>query len=201
MDQLAIILFNEKETFSADHPDGTMNEPSSARQRCEECNEKTSLYQCPGCMIRTCSLKCCQAHKKRTKCSGKRSRGKILPLCRMDDDSLRSDYFFMEEVLEMMPRASKISKLAEENSMQSIAHRSTTSMNSRKKSKRLVQQAERRGITLQVMPCVMERHKKNSSWYCSPRDLITWKTEVVIIPTHKIYSINISEQEEEILIS
>mmetsp|Transcript_14075 Transcript_14075/g.35372 ORF Transcript_14075/g.35372 Transcript_14075/m.35372 type:complete len:307 (+) Transcript_14075:387-1307(+) len=180
---------------------------SKARQRlCEECNEKPSLYQCPGCSIRTCSLHCCQAHKKRTKCTGKRSRGAYLPLCHMSDSTLRSDYFFMEEILGVMPRARKVSKLAEDGKTTandctrdnaSQKNRSVASIN--KKAKRLVQQALRRGITLQVMPPVMERHRNNSSWYCSSRDLITWKVEVILVPKMKTFSFKLSEQEEGIL--
>jgi len=111
----------------------------------------------------------------------------------------------MEEVLDTMPRARKISKLAEEeksptnnnsNTNNSNNHKSIAFIN--KKAKRLVQQAQRRGITLQVMPPVLERHKKNSSWYCGPRDLITWKVEVVLVPTRKTFSFNLSEQEEGI---
>ncbi len=172
---------------------------------CEECNEKPALYQCPGCSIRTCSLHCCQAHKKRTKCTGKRQRGAYLPLCRMDDSTLRSDYFFMEEVLDVMPRAKKVSKLAEEgksvnNSIHNNASKNNKSMVSiNKKAKRLVQQAQRRGITLQIMPPVLERHRNNSSWYCSSKDLITWKVEIILEPKKKTFSFNLSEQEEGIL--
>ena len=172
---------------------------------CEECNEKIALYQCPGCSIRTCSLHCCQAHKKRTKCTGKRQRGAYLPLCRMNDSTLRSDYFFMEEVLDAMPRAKKVSKLAEEGKSVNNSILSNTSKNNKsmvsinKKAKRLVQQAQRRGITLQIMPPVLERHRNNSSWYCSSKDLITWKVEIFLEPKVKTFSFNLSEQEEGIL--
>mmetsp|Transcript_10465 Transcript_10465/g.21789 ORF Transcript_10465/g.21789 Transcript_10465/m.21789 type:complete len:198 (-) Transcript_10465:840-1433(-) len=76
-------------------------------------------------------------------------------------------------------------------------NRSVASIN--KKAKRLVQQALRRGITLQVMPPVMERHRNNSSWYCSSRDLITWKVEVILVPKMKTFSFKLSEQEEGII--
>eukprot|EP00537_Pseudo-nitzschia_pungens_P010859 CAMPEP_0172389842 /NCGR_PEP_ID=MMETSP1061-20121228/6630_1 /TAXON_ID=37318 /ORGANISM="Pseudo-nitzschia pungens, Strain cf. pungens" /LENGTH=613 /DNA_ID=CAMNT_0013120075 /DNA_START=194 /DNA_END=2034 /DNA_ORIENTATION=+ len=189
---------------------------------CEECLQQTALYQCPGCNIRTCSLQCCQAHKKRTKCSGKRTRGAYLPLCRMNDNTLRSDYFFMEEVLDTMPRARKISRLAEEGKLSSTASTTTGMMgnthgtnnnntNNRqsknlpksmasinKKAKRLVQQALRRGITLQIMPPILERHKSNSSWYCGPRDVMTWKVDVVLVPSTTTVSLAISEQEEDV---
>mmetsp|Transcript_25562 Transcript_25562/g.28670 ORF Transcript_25562/g.28670 Transcript_25562/m.28670 type:complete len:305 (-) Transcript_25562:916-1830(-) len=175
---------------------------SNARPHCEECNENISLYQCPRCLMYTCSLLCCQSHKKRTGCSGKRNRGSYMPLCRMSDSTLRSDYFFIEEVLEIIPRARKISKLAEEKSTKTTAitnknnHRSNTAMD--KKARRLANQAERRGITLQIMPSFLERHKNNTSWYCGPRDLITWKVEVIIMPTKKTFSFKLSEQEEAI---
>jgi hypothetical protein len=124
----------------------------------------------------------------------------------MNDSTLRSDYFFMEEVLDVMPRAKKISKLAEEGklSLNNYVHsnnsknpRSIASIN--KKAKRLVQQALRRGISLQIMPSVLERHKKNTSWYCGSRDLITWKVEIVLAPKTRTFSFNLSEQEEGIL--
>jgi len=121
----------------------------------------------------------------------------------MSDNTLRSDYFFIEEVLETIPRARKISKLAEENFTNTTAttnnknnHRSNGAMD--KKARRLASQAERRGISLQIMPSFLERHKNNTSWYCSPRDLITWKVEVIIMPTKKTFSFKLSEQEEAI---
>ncbi|VEU38461.1 unnamed protein product [Pseudo-nitzschia multistriata] len=195
-------------TQQSEEKNGNANDDVTSRDRrlCEECNEESALYQCPGCLIRTCSLKCCQAHKKRTKCSGKRPRGAYLPLCRMNDSTLRSDYFFMEEVLDSIPRARKISKLAEEgkscmnrsmHGKSSNLQKSIASIN--KKAKRLVQQAQRRGITVQVMPPILERHKNNTSWYCGPRDLIMWKVEVVLVPTESTVSFNLSEKEESIL--
>ena len=68
-----------------------------------------------------------------------------------------------------------------------------------KKSRRLVQQAERRNVILQTMPPIMERHQKNTSWYCGPRDMITWKVEVIMHPSQQTVSFNLSENEENIL--
>jgi hypothetical protein len=114
----------------------------------------------------------------------------------MTDNSLRSDYFFLEEVLNHMPKACKIAKMEDgEFSSGSNKHKATN-----KKSQRLVQQAERRGITLQTLPSFMERHKNNSSWYCGPRDMITWKVEIIIIPTNQTLSFNLSENEDDILV-
>jgi hypothetical protein len=176
---------------------------------CEECKNKQALYQCPGCNIRSCSLECCRSHKRRTGCSGKRNRGAFLPLCRMSDSTLRSDYFFLEEVLDQIPRARKLAKLDppttdhHRNGGHSRHHPSTTGNNTNsnvnKKIRRLIQQAGRRGVTLQIMPPIMERHRNNTSWYCNPRDMITWKVEVIVIPSKTIISFSISESEDNIL--
>lgn len=66
---------------------------------CEECRAKTALYVCPRCRFRSCSLWCCLAHKGRLGCSGKRDRTSFLPVGRMTDATLQSDYHFLEDVL------------------------------------------------------------------------------------------------------
>lgn len=66
---------------------------------CQECKKATALYQCPSCSTRTCSLACCNSHKRRTKCTGKRNRTNYLPLAHMNDQTMQSDYHFLEDVL------------------------------------------------------------------------------------------------------
>jgi hypothetical protein len=107
----------------------------------------------------------------------------------MTDSTVRSDYFFLEEVLEQLPRNGKRARTQEAAPSQSKS----------KKSRRLLQQAERRDITLQIMPPMMVRHKSNSSWYSAPRDTITWKVEVVIHPSKATLFFNLSENEENIM--
>jgi hypothetical protein len=172
--------------------DAEKREPSK-QENCGECKKKIAIYQCPRCQIRTCSLECCRGHKERTDCSGKRDRGAFLPICRMTDSTVRSDYFFLEEVLNQMPRSRKRTKLEPTPSSQN--NNNTMS----KKARRLVQQAEGRGITLQSMPTMMERHKSNTSWYCVPRDMITWKLEVIVYPDRQSVSFKLIENEENIM--
>eukprot|EP00980_Cylindrotheca_fusiformis_P023172 scaffold10199_cov146-Cylindrotheca_fusiformis.AAC.29 len=149
-------------------------------QKCKECNEKEAIYQCPGCGARTCSVECVKSHKKRTKCSGKRNRGSFLPLSRMTDSTLRSDYFLLEEVMNRMPKRAKVD-------------------NPTRKTRKLLQQCERREIQLQIMPTMMERHKTNISWYSAPRDVITWKVEVILHPSLRTLSFQLSEDESNIM--
>ena len=72
---------------------------SSERRVCQECRAQPALYQCPRCSWRTCSLPCCREHKRRQKCSGRRDRTGFLPVGRMDDATLASDYHFLEDVV------------------------------------------------------------------------------------------------------
>jgi hypothetical protein len=70
------------------------------KKSCQECHQREFLYQCPRCSFRSCSLACCQAHKKQTGCNGKRDRtGVFMPMGRMDDSTINSDYHFLEDVL------------------------------------------------------------------------------------------------------
>jgi len=171
---------------NADEDAASSNQGGGA---CSECKEKTPIYQCPRCNIRTCSLECCQNHKKRTGCSGKRNRSAFVPVSRMTDSTVRSDYFFLEEVLEQIPQSGKRARTQEVSSNQGNS----------KRMRRLVQQAERRGTTLQIMPPMMVRHISNTSWYSGPRDTITWKVEVVLHPSKSVVSFNLSENEENII--
>nr|DAD36569.1 TPA_asm: hypothetical protein HUJ06_007210 [Nelumbo nucifera] len=64
---------------------------------CQECGRNPSKYRCPGCHLRSCSLPCVKAHKKRTSCTGKRDRTQFVPLSKFDDNLLISDYNLLEE--------------------------------------------------------------------------------------------------------
>lgn len=91
---------------------------------CDECQTASALYQCPRCSRRTCSLACCQRHKQRTGCNGKRDRTQFVSLGRMrenDNDGhgsgsgggghsqqLQSDYFFLEDVLQSVHRSKRL---------------------------------------------------------------------------------------------
>lgn len=163
---------------------------ASTDMSCSECQTNTPIYQCPGCFTRTCCLNCCQSHKKRTGCSGKRNRGEFVPVSRMTDSTLRSDYFFLEEVLQHLPGQGKRLKTDDPSSQ------NQTTKN--KKTRRLLQQAERRGITLQIMPTMMARHQANTSWYCAPRDTITWKVEAILHPSKEMVTLNLTENEDNL---
>lgn len=66
---------------------------------CQECQSNEFRYQCPRCNFRSCSLACCKAHKEKLSCDGKRDKTAFLRLSQMDDQTLSSDYHFLEDVL------------------------------------------------------------------------------------------------------
>ena len=66
---------------------------------CQICKEQISIYRCPACFTRTCSLNCCLKHKEDANCSGKRDRTAFVPLNKFSDSTLASDFHFLEDVL------------------------------------------------------------------------------------------------------
>jgi len=66
---------------------------------CQICKKSPSLYRCPRCFIRTCSLQCCTYHKTSQKCNGQRDKLAYVPLYKYNEQHLKSDYYFLEHVL------------------------------------------------------------------------------------------------------
>jgi hypothetical protein len=81
---------------------------TKASRKCYECKSKDFQYQCPRCHFRSCSLQCCQAHKERTGCNGKRDRTAFVPMSRMTDSSVESDYHFLEDVLQQVESGKRL---------------------------------------------------------------------------------------------
>nr|CAB3475524.1 unnamed protein product [Digitaria exilis] len=75
---------------------------------CEECGDQPWKYRCPGCARLTCSLPCVQAHKRRTACTGKRTRTDPVPIAQFDDNQLISDYNFLEETKQATESAHRL---------------------------------------------------------------------------------------------
>lgn len=55
-------------------------------------------------------MQCCQAHKTRTGCNGKRDRTSFVALGSMNDGTLNSDYFFLEDVLDQVESGKRLLK-------------------------------------------------------------------------------------------
>ena len=86
-----------------------MDEIAAAYQRvCEVCSADEGRYKCPRCSMFTCSLTCCTRHKQLNDCSGKRDKTAFVDLQEYSARHLRSDYHFLEDVLQSKNRALKI---------------------------------------------------------------------------------------------
>ena len=77
---------------------------------CQICKVEDSLYRCPACLIRTCSLVCCKVHKEKQGCNGKRDRTAFVPVNKFTDSTVASDFHFLEDVLTRSDRGKRLIK-------------------------------------------------------------------------------------------
>lgn len=87
-----------------------MNGKDSIDVPCSICKVKISIYRCPGCFERTCSLVCCLKHKETSGCNGKRNRVGFVPLYQYTDSTLSNDYHFLEDILTKSERGKRLIK-------------------------------------------------------------------------------------------
>ncbi|KAJ1390648.1 hypothetical protein B484DRAFT_307592, partial [Ochromonadaceae sp. CCMP2298] len=74
---------------------------------CEVCGLLPRLYKCPRCAAFSCSLACCKTHKSRSGCSGLRDRTQYVPCSALGERHLRSDFHFLEDLLQVKQRAKR----------------------------------------------------------------------------------------------
>eukprot|EP00978_Attheya_sp_CCMP212_P002723 scaffold5585_cov57-Attheya_sp.AAC.5 len=74
---------------------------------CQMCRSKVALYKCPRCFVKTCSLECVKSHKLDRQCDGKRDRTAFCRVSQFTDQTLKSDYHFLEDVLAALPSSGK----------------------------------------------------------------------------------------------
>jgi len=78
------------------------------RQTCQICTIVESIYNCPNCSMKTCSLQCYKDHLQKYNCTGKRDRTKFVPLNKFTNSTLSSDYYFLEDVLTSSQRGKRL---------------------------------------------------------------------------------------------
>lgn len=104
-----ILDYNAAESESDE--DDVMQHESDAIL-CMVCESATRRYKCPRCSIMTCSLECCRQHKIDTGCSGKRDRTCYVGVKEFNDNNLRDDFHFLEDVLQKKGSALRTLKTA-----------------------------------------------------------------------------------------
>lgn len=68
---------------------------------CMICKVKKYSYKCPRCAALTCSLECCRLHKIEMDCNGQRDRTNYVSIQQFTESQLKSDYHFLEDVLQV----------------------------------------------------------------------------------------------------
>ncbi|CAL1399959.1 unnamed protein product [Linum trigynum] len=134
---------------------------------CVECKNTAAKYKCPGCSLQTCSLPCVKSHKHRTGCSGKRDVAPFVPMSQFDDETLVSDYNFLEEakrVVDLGPRMR--AQLRAYSQFRLPFHLQS-----------LKRAASSRRTTLLLLPSGMSRREKNKTRYDQRKKSIFWTIE------------------------
>ena len=86
----------------------TTTTTTSKIRLCQECCVTAFRYVCPRCAFRSCSLACCQRHKVRRSCNGRRDRTAFLRTSQMTDATLQSDYHFLEDVVRQVDTGKRL---------------------------------------------------------------------------------------------
>ncbi|KAJ7949104.1 Box C/D snoRNA protein 1 [Quillaja saponaria] len=139
----------------------------SEPELCEECKSNPSKYKCPGCSIRSCSLPCVKAHKKRTGCTGKRNHTEFVPISQFNDNLLLSDFNLLEDVKRVAESAQRMrTKLCGYAHFKLPFH-----------LKSLQSAARSRQTRLLFLPSGMSRREKNQTRYEKRNKFISWTIE------------------------
>lgn len=165
MTELAVQPPSLPDTWLTSDTQDARAKPEPLIQRtCQQCQQQASKYCCPACSFRSCSLGCSQVHKVATGCTGKRSRTAFVPLCTFSDRELLSDYRLLEETARAHDVAQRTKPPAPSWCLP-------------KHLEMLRDQAQRRGIKLELMQPGMARRRRNSSRYEVRTRTVLWHLE------------------------
>ncbi|KAG9297368.1 hypothetical protein G9A89_009452 [Geosiphon pyriformis] len=140
--------------------------PPLSSSNCQLCHV-TAKYKCPRCRFRTCSLACCQQHKKTANCNGMRSKAHYISREQYGYQEMMLDYTYLES----------LARVADVNN-RTIRQQLTPSTTKRQFfSEQISRQARNRGIHLISMPYGMKRKLLNRTSFKSKDGLISWQIE------------------------
>ena len=143
--------------------------------KCEICLTNEHKYKCPRCATKTCSLLCCKTHKANTGCTGERDKTKYLSKEEFDEQTLLSDYKYLEEqtrLIDSFQRSieQKDSPLNADGSASKSAPQGAFE-NMRKFVK------SQFNINLKLMPAQSTRHVNNKTRFNRTTSAISWSLE------------------------
>ncbi|KAF5387914.1 hypothetical protein D9615_000142 [Tricholomella constricta] len=154
--------------------------PDPARQLCSICNHRYSIYNCPRCSTRTCSLLCSTGHKAATGCTGERDKAAYVPMNKYGWGTMMNDYVYLEEVgrrvgdwgkeivrggygIQGAGASRGWGRGGDVRGRGRGRGRGRTGGNTKRDL--LKMQLEARDIDMDVLPVGMERHKLNQSYW------------------------------------
>ena len=135
-------------------------------QICEKCESK---YTCPGCSVKYCSLDCFKNHKSTSGCTGKRDVTKYLDVKDFNDNHLKSDYNFLENLDEQTIHWSRMREREKIDSHSYQFHHP--------KVKEIQYKAIQKGIRMELMPIGMSKRQQNTTYYNRKSDKLFWRVE------------------------
>ena len=145
---------------------------SSTPSQCEICASKPAKYTCPSCSMKTCSAACVKQHKIENKCDGARKRSRFVPREELSEQELISDLALLGESYSELERGKRVISLVQEEAA------GNSSRTSKKAIRRVVEEAKKRGCTVQLMPESMSKHIRNKSHMDTSTSSILWSVDV-----------------------
>lgn len=169
---------------------------------CMICNEIPKKYKCPRCSVLTCSLNCVKIHKKNANCNGIRDATTYVTMNDYNQNHIRNDYHFLENVLntKISAKSTLVNQLGGDRSSGNGKHNigkekpnagldalGTTTKGTQQLDiysasvKKLVKAAFSKGVKLILMSPGMTKRSNNTSRYLVKTDEIIWKVHLVFI--------------------
>ncbi|XP_019533845.3 box C/D snoRNA protein 1 [Aedes albopictus] len=134
---------------------------------CEVCNAIQAKYTCPKCEVKSCCLKCVNIHKKELGCDGIRDRTKYIPMKKMTQMDMMSDYAFLEEC----------SRFVDDRKRDKIKRFTRYNKSLPPSLFRLRCAARERGTTLKFLLQNFTKHQRNNSQLNFKTLVIYWRVE------------------------
>ncbi|KAJ2777915.1 arp2/3 complex subunit [Coemansia javaensis] len=155
---------------------------------CEQCREQGAKYKCPGCLARTCSVACAQAHKAATGCSGKRDRTGFVKRGDYDANTMMSDYGLLQELARdhalLQRDAERQGVRAPGGGGRSAAPSSSSGSSSvtlTRAQRTIVARArDKRHVTIRYMSPGITRHQQNKTIWQSSASRLVWTLELAV---------------------
>lgn len=160
---------------------------SKLENACEICHKVKSIYKCPGCSIKTCSLICCRTHKQNTCCTGQRDKTKFVSKEEFSENLLINDYRFLEEHSRIIDAYQRASELGEEHILNGKTLTCTNLDNDPSKNLQFYGTYEnlrkfvhkQSNIFLKLMPPQSTRHMNNKTRFNRLKNMVSWSIEFI----------------------